>query len=532
MDTAPAITRWEARLVAKRMVMRRQSALMAAKGGLGAADIMKNVWPGSPAVAAGARSRRRCRPAGTIAIAAGTLLAVLLAAVSARAQALKPIDWDALTAEAADVLSKYVQIDTTNPPGNELAAAKFLKEKFLAEGIPAVVFEPAPGRGIVAARLRGIGHHHKAVILLSHMDVVPAEPKDWTEPPFSGAVKEGAIWGRGTIDDKGPGVIELMAMLAIKRARILLDRDVLFIATGDEEAGGKLGAGWLVQHQPDLYGDAGFVLNEDGGIRVFKNGRKLYVVAVTEKSPLWLRLTINDSPGHGAVPPQHTAITRMVKALSRLIDYNASAPVKVLPVVQRYFAHLNSVTPEPNPELAHLSQALKKDPQFAKQFLGVPYQSALVRNTITPTIFNAGYKTNVIPSSATAELDCRLLPGQDDKGFIKVVREVSADNGMKIDELLNFPAISSPQKSPLMEGIVLLARKMDKGAVVTPAMTNGFSDCHYFREHGLIAYGFMPIPLSNGDTRGIHGANEHLPIKDLTAGLQRMVALLEILGGK
>jgi acetylornithine deacetylase/succinyl-diaminopimelate desuccinylase-like protein len=457
---------------------------------------------------------------------------IVASAAPLRAQALKPIDWDALTAEASDMLSKYVQIDTTNPPGNELAAARFLREKFLAEGIPAVVFEPAPGRGIVAARLRGIGHHRKAVILLSHMDVVGADPRDWSQPPFSGVVKDGAIWGRGTLDDKGPGIIELMAMLAIKRARILLDRDILFIATGDEEAGGKLGAGWLVEHQPDLYGDAGFVLNEDGGIRVYKNGQELYAVTVTEKSPLWLRLTINDSPGHGSIPPLHSSITRIVKAVNRLIDYNADAPVKVLPVVQQYFARLNTVIPKPNPELAHLAQALKKDPQFAKEFLSVPYQSALVRNTITPTRIDAGYKINVVPSTATADLDCRLLPGQDDKGFIKVVREVAADGGMKIDELLNAPSVSSPEKSPLMEAIVLLSRKMDKEAVVTPAMTNGFSDCHYFREHGLTAYGFMPIPLTEADLHGIHGANERLPVKDLTGGLQRMVALLEILGGK
>ena len=151
----------------------------------------------------------------------------------------QPINWDRVTQEATDLLSKYIQMNTTNPPGNELDAARMLKEKFLTDGIPATTWEPQHGRGIVAARLRGIGKHNKSIILLSHMDVVPANPKEWEVPPFSGAVKDGKIWGRGAIDDKGPGVIELMAMLAIKRAGILLNRDVLFIATGDEGKAAK-----------------------------------------------------------------------------------------------------------------------------------------------------------------------------------------------------------------------------------------------------------------------------------------------------
>ncbi len=163
--------------------------------------------------------------------------------------------------------------------------------------------KPAPGRGIIAARLRGVGKQRKALILLSHMDVVPADPKEWSVPPFSGQVKGGEIWGRGALDDKGPGVVFLMAMLAIKRARILLNRDIVFIATADEEVGGKLGAGWVVQHQPNLYRDAGYVLNEGGGVRTDHAGHQYYSVAITEKSPLWLRLTATGASGHAASPP-------------------------------------------------------------------------------------------------------------------------------------------------------------------------------------------------------------------------------------
>ena len=215
----------------------------------------------------------------------------------------QPINWDRVTQEATDLLSKYIQINTTNPPGNELDAARMLKEKFLTDGIPATTWEPQHGRGIVAARLRGIGKHTKSILLLSHMDVVPANPKEWEVPPFSGTVKGGDIWGRGAIDDKGPGVIELMAMLAIKRAGILLNRDVLFVATGDEEEGGKNGAGWFVDHEASVFSDTGYLLNEGGAIRALAdNKRKAYVVSVTEKTPLWLRLTATGPAGHASIP--------------------------------------------------------------------------------------------------------------------------------------------------------------------------------------------------------------------------------------
>src|SRR5271156_4439198 len=293
--------------------------------------------------------------ASSTAIAAASLLACLaftgsaLAAASPSPSVLpaesmgvtqapppQPINWDRVTQEATDLLSKYIQINTTNPPGNEIDAARMLKEKFLTDGIPATTWEPQHGRGIVAARLRGIGKHNKSIILLSHMDVVPANPKEWQAPPFSGDVKDGKIWGRGSIDDKGPGVIELMAMLAIKRAGILLNRDVLFVATGDEEEGGKNGAGWFVDHESTVFSDAGYLLNEGGGIHALSdNKRNVYVVSVTEKTPLWIRLTASGPAGHASKPPAETAVTRMVRALDKLSEYKT--PIHVIGPVQDYY---------------------------------------------------------------------------------------------------------------------------------------------------------------------------------------------------
>jgi acetylornithine deacetylase/succinyl-diaminopimelate desuccinylase-like protein len=198
-----------------------------------------------------------------------------------QAPAPKPLDYGKLTQEGATLLSKYVQIDTTNPPGNELPAAKLLREKFLEDGIPATVWEPQPGRGIVAARLHGRGHHTKALVLLSHLDVAPANAHEWQVPPFSGQIKDGAVWGRGALNDKGPGVIELMAMLAVKRSGILLNRDIVFLATDDAEQGGKNGAGWVIAHQANLFSDAGYFLNEGGAILQAANGRRFYAVSIT-----------------------------------------------------------------------------------------------------------------------------------------------------------------------------------------------------------------------------------------------------------
>ncbi len=462
------------------------------------------------------------------AMVALTAAALLSIGGAARADNAKGFDWEELTREATSLLSDYIQINTSNPPGNELPAAKLLKEKFLRDGIPAAVFEPSPGRGVIAARLRGIGKKRKALVLLSHMDVVPANPKDWSVPPFSGEVKGGELWGRGALDDKGPGVVALMAMLAIKRARILLDRDVVFIATGDEEVGGEDGAGWVVQHQTNLYKDAGFVLNEGGGIRADKAGHVFYSVAITEKSPLWLRLTASGPTGHAAAPPAQTAVTRLVAALHKLDDYQP--PFRVMPVVQDYFRRL-AILDSNQPKLLDLRLALT-DPQFAKKFVSSPHDNAMVRDTITPTVINAGYRTNIIPSTASAEIDCRLLPDEDPAVFIKSLRQLINDDSIKIERLLSFPTMASPERSELMNAIVTLSRRKDNGAPVIPAMLTGFNDSHYFRQRGLVAYGFVPIRFSAQSGLLVHGANERIEIKALREGIERMVELLRIMGGQ
>jgi acetylornithine deacetylase/succinyl-diaminopimelate desuccinylase-like protein len=437
-----------------------------------------------------------------------------------------PINWDKVTQEATDLLSKYIQINTTNPPGNEIDAARMLKEKFLTDGIPATTWEPQHGRGIVAARLRGIGKHTKSIILLSHMDVVPANLKEWEVAPFSGTVKDGKIWGRGSIDDKGPGVIELMAMLAIKRAGILLDRDVRVVATGDEEEGGRNGAGWFVDHESDVFSDAGYLINEGGGIRAQPSGHKVYVVSVTEKTPLWLKLTASGPAGHASDPPPETAVTRLVRALDKLSEYKT--PIRVVGPVQDYYHTMAELDHGPK-QMFDLGAALK-DQEFLKTFLSDPSQNARVRDTITPTVLSASQKTNVISETAYAEVDCRLLPGSDPKVVMRDIKKVIGDNSIKVDVILNFPPISSPSRSPLMTAITTLARDRDKASVV-PSMIIGFTDSHYFRQKKIVSYGFIPVEVNQAEAKGVHGINERIGVKELADGIQRMVELLKIFAG-
>jgi len=195
------------------------------------------------------------------------------------------IDWSDVGRRAGTLLSEYIRIDTTNPPGNEIRAADFLAERFRDAGFPARVVESESGRASVAARLRGAGTA-RPIILLNHLDVVPADAAEWTHPPFAGVIEDGWVYGRGAIDCKGMGVVEAMAMLVLKESGAKLSRDVIFLGTADEEVGGKLGAGWFAQTHLASLGEPEFLLNEGGGIRQAAEGKRTYEVAVAEKTPL------------------------------------------------------------------------------------------------------------------------------------------------------------------------------------------------------------------------------------------------------
>jgi len=253
-------------------------------------------------------------------------------------------DWEALGSEAVSLLVSYLQIDTTNPPGNETRAAQFFKAIFDREGIEARIIESAPERGSIYARLTGDGSK-KAIILLNHLDVVPADKRLWSVDPFSGEIKDDYVWGRGALDMKGMGILELMTMLILKREGISLKGDVIFLGTADEEAGGRMGAGFIMREHFDLVKDAGLVLNEGSAITLRDGKAWFYGVSVSEKSPFGLTLTATGTPGHGSTPRPDSAVNKLIAALQRVISYQT--PLKVLPEVQQFYAVLADGMPSP-----------------------------------------------------------------------------------------------------------------------------------------------------------------------------------------
>jgi acetylornithine deacetylase/succinyl-diaminopimelate desuccinylase-like protein len=439
-------------------------------------------------------------------------------------------EWKQLEDDAAAILSRYVRIDTTNPPGNEIAAARFLKEIFEREGIEARIIESAPGRGNIFARLRGDGSR-KSVVLLNHMDVVPAEGKEWKEPPFSGLIKDGQIWGRGALDDKGPAVAELMTLLALKRRNVALKGDVIFLGTADEEAGGAMGAGYLLDKHPELFAGVGIVLNEGGGIRMGKNGKaREYSVGVAEKTPLWLRLSARGQPGHGSTPGTQLAVNKLIAALQRIARYET--PIKVVPEVQKFYAQTaNSQAEERRDRYLDLRASLK-DRAFAAEFTKDPRNNASVRNTISITVIKASEKTNVIPAEATAELDVRLLPGEDPRMFIEELRKVMGDDSIKVDVILSFPPAISPPHPEAMRIIGEMAKTHDEGVPIVSPLGRGFTDCRFFRQKGVPCFGFMPLRNPASDSGLVHGVDERMTIDSLRAGLRGIYEIVHKLAAE
>ena len=455
-----------------------------------------------------------------------TLLpAIFHLVICATVIAAEPVSRSFVAEEAMALLRRYIQIDTTNPPGNEIKAAQFFKEIFNREGIETKIIESAPGRASIYARLRSTGAK-KAVVLLNHMDVVPADAKLWKEPPFSGASKDGYIWGRGALDMKGPAIVELMSLISMKRQGVPLKADIIFLGTADEEAGGALGAGFLLEKHPELFEGVGLVLNEGGGIRLGDDGRaRYYTVGVAEKTPLWLRLTATGAPGHGSTPGAELAVNKLVLALNRLIQYQAQ--VKVLPEVQNFYAAAAVLeSGARRSQFADLQAALK-DPLFAAEFLKEPRHNASVRNTIAITGIKGSNKVNVIPAQASAEIDVRLLPGEDPTAFIDGLRKVIGDESIKVEVLLSFPPATSPPHAEAIRAITELAGQHDGNVPVLAPLGRGFTDCHFFREKGIPCYGFIPIRSTERGESLVHGIDERLSVENFQSAIRAMVEIVQ-----
>lgn len=428
---------------------------------------------------------------------------------------------------APDLLSSYIRIDTVNPPGNEIAGARFLAELLEAEGISTQIFEPEAGRGSLVARLPGNGSK-PPIVLLSHIDVVPAAAELWSHPPFEGLIVDGAVHGRGALDAKGVGITHVLALIALKRMGVVLDRDIIVMATADEETGGRLGVGWLLENQFPMVADVEFVLNEGGFIRRSEGRPLIYNMNAGEKGPCWFKVVASGDPGHGSRPAADTAVTRLVTALARLADWER--PISVGPVVAGYYAAYAALDEEHARQFRQLARSLE-DPVFREWFMSDPIAAALVQDTLAPTVLLGSSKTNIVPAEASAEIDSRLLPGHDCGEFLDEVRGLIGNEFVRVVEgSVRFPSSQSPLDNSLTEAVETVAAGDAASSVVLPGLQTGFTDSHYFREKGIASYGFVPIVVSNAERVAIHGPNERVQVEDLRAGVVRMVEILTEVG--
>lgn len=486
-------------------------------------------------------SRAACRSAALL-----PLLLLLLAAAPLTAQRspaptrattraarppspARPIDWAAIDREAVRLLSEYVRINTTNPPGNELASARWLQRVLQENGIEALVLdtvELGAGRANLYARIRGDGSK-RAIALVHHMDVVPADSARWTEPPYAGTVKDGWVWGRGTLDMKGQGIAHLMAMLAMKRGGVPMTRDIVFIGNADEELGSTGGIEFVRRHA-DLLADVEFLVTEGGENALTDRGAiEHYGVGVAEKRTFWHRLTVTGTPSHGSRPTTANPVPRLVAALDRIASYET--PIHVTPGVAKFFRDIAPRYAEPQRRwLMDVERAVAADSLARAWILRDVYWNAILRNTISLTVLRGSSKTNVIPAEASAELDIRLLPDQDPAAVLRELQAIVNDTLVRWTPLL---APKTPFESPidtdLFRAIERASRDRDPGALVTTPMFTAASDRPTYRALGITVYGVDPFKVPRAEMqRGMHGNDERLSVANLAFGVRYVYDVL------
>lgn len=421
-------------------------------------------------------------------VSAAVALAIAWAALPAIVSAQAPPQ-----DEAIRLLQEYVRIDTSNPPGDTRKAADFLAAILTREGLAVTRYESAPGKAIVYARLKATVNPPagKAIVLLHHMDVVPADKSQWKVDPFAATIQGDELWGRGALDMKSMGIAQLVAFLRLKRDRVPLSRDVIFLAEPDEEVGGALGARWMIaNHYAEL--DPEYIVDEGGfGSRdLFAPGKLVYGIAVAEKKIVWLKVRAEGVAGHGSQPHDRNPNDRLVKALERLLEQ-----------------------PLPSGNFDVLETMRSRVGTLASN----KFTNAIQHSTIALTWFRSGVgdppKINVIPSVAEAGLDCRVLPGTSRAQWIEEIRRRLGDPGLTI-ELINESddPIVSPQDTPLYRHLESAIKRRHSDAIVTPMLVPYGTDSNAFRPKGVKSYGIFPAILSTEVISQMHGDAERVPL--------------------
>ena len=428
--------------------------------------------------------------------------------------------------EVTELLRTLIRINTTNPPGNETASANYIAQYLGKEGFKTEVIESTSGRGSVVTRLKGTGEK-PSLLLLSHLDVVAANAKEWSIDPFAGEVKDGYVYGRGAYDMKSMTAIEIMVIKLLNKNHIILKGDVVLAGTADEEQGGEEGAGYLLRNYKEKV-LCPYVINEGGGLAFPSKNGYVFPVQSAEKGILWLKIKAKGTPGHGSTPNMaDNAVLRMNKVIDKLGNYQP--PTIYVPTLKAFLAEIGTQDPELKETFSLLLANPKKSEQILDQLAKKDHALAeeirpRTKMTIAPTMIHGGVKENIIPSDCEAVFDCRILPGQSIDETVDLIKGLLKDVGL---DKLSFEFIQahggseSTINTKLYSTITDVLKEFEPSCGVTPTLTTGGTDSRFFRELGSVCYGFQPmIPDEPNDQleKRMHGIDERITVKNLVYG--------------
>jgi acetylornithine deacetylase/succinyl-diaminopimelate desuccinylase-like protein len=437
-------------------------------------------------------------------------------------------DTSGIAREARGWLADLIKINTSNPPGNEQIAAMYVAGVLQKEGVKAEMLDVAPGRSALVARLRSaaVADPSKALLLVAHLDTVPVDKSRWTVDPFGAVVKEGYLYGRGAIDDKGMLAANLAAFIALKRANAHLDRDVIFLATADEEGSGDASIRTLIAKYWNKFA-AGFAINEGGNVFV-NNGKVQYIgVQASEKVAMNVAVIARGTAGHASQPTKDNPVVHLAAAIAKIGTY--SAPVHFTAIVRRYFEGLAPLEDDEigkwirsmdTPDRGEHAQRVVSDAS--------PLWNAMLRDTITPTVLSAGIANNVIPAEARANLNVRLLPGDPINTVLNDLNKLVNDPAVKLEVQPN-AGLAAPPSSLESDFYNLICRVTTRefaGAPSLPFQSTWLTDSAQLRLHNVQAYGLVPFPLAQEDLRRMHGDDERIPLAAFDKGVDVLTKIV------
>ncbi|MGW6928488.1 M20/M25/M40 family metallo-hydrolase [Lentzea sp. NPDC054927] len=419
--------------------------------------------------------------------------------------------------EAVTLVSELIRIDTTNTGDpatvvGEREAAEWVAEKLSEVGYETTYVESgAKGRGNVVARLAGADPSRGALLVHGHLDVVPADASEWSVHPFSGAVQDGYVWGRGAVDMKDMVGMTLALARHFKRNNIVPPRDIVFAFLADEEAGGLFGAKWLVENRPELFEGVTEAISEVGGFSItLKDDVRAYLVETAEKGIRWLKLRVKGTAGHGSMIHRDNAVAKLAAAVTKLDQHKW--PLIVRPSVREFLDGVSEITGLDFPE-DDLEGSIGKLGALSRMI------GATLRDTANPTMLSAGYKANVIPSTAEATVDCRILPGREE-AFDRELAELLGPDVER--EWVGLPPVETTFDGALVDAMTASLIAEDPGARVLPYMLSGGTDAKSFQQLGIRNFGFSPLKLpADLDFSGLfHGVDERVPVEALKFGVR------------